>query len=85
MFSLHALQKNVNVIFFLHFSFFQMKQQLVINMLAFFFFFNSMAPQVSQSVLKCRSYVLSVFYSLVVFSLSGHSPVKMQLIGNLQN
>lgn len=84
MFSLHALQKNVNVNFFYIFLFFQMKQQLVINMLAFFFF-NSMAPQVSQSVLKCRSYVLSVFYSLVVFSLSGHSPVKMQLIGNLQN
>lgn len=37
MFSLHALQKNVNVNFFYIFLFFQMKQQLVINMLAFFF------------------------------------------------
>lgn len=84
MFYLHALQKKCKCEreFLYIFLFFQMKQQLVINV---FTFFNSMAPQVSQSVLKCRSHVLSVFYSLVVFSLSGHSPVKMQLIGNLEN
>lgn len=84
MFSLHALQKNVNVNFFYIFLFFS-DETTTSHQYVSFFFFNSMAPQVSQSVLKCRSYVLSVFYSLVVFSLSGHSPVKMQLIGNLQN